>query len=133
MKRFRWLYTLGGLIALYVVCAFFGILRIHHIPTGANEPNINEGDWIVVTRLAAPKRLDFICYRQDAVEGMKGSTWVMRLCGMPGDTVKMIDGILFVNGRNVDSSLNIKMAYVVPRYLGFVNRRYYRGTVCGIY
>src|SRR5262249_21085777 len=36
-----------------------------------------------------------------------------RLCGLPGDKVQLVNGILFVNDRNADSGLNLKEQYVL--------------------
>lgn len=114
MKKYWWLFLIGGLTACYIICSLLGILRFYYVPTGSNEPNIRPGAWILATRLSGPKRLDFICFHQGPFEGAPASIWVKRLCGIPGDTVKMVDGILWVNGRNEDSSLNLKMGFVVP-------------------
>ncbi|HXD79773.1 MAG TPA: signal peptidase I [Puia sp.] len=114
MKKYWWLFLIGGLTACYIIFSFLGILRFYYVPTGSNEPNIRPRAWILATRLSGPKPLDFICYHHGPFEGAPASIWVKRLCGIPGDTVKMVDGILWVNGHNADSSLNLKMGFVLP-------------------
>ena len=38
-----------------------------------------------------------------------------RLCGLPGDYIEIIAGVLYVNGQNADSQLQLKHIYKVNR------------------
>ncbi|RYE57833.1 MAG: signal peptidase I [Sphingobacteriales bacterium] len=73
----------------------------YSIPTYANYPMFTMGDKVAVIKKAKASRLDFICYIADIAEFGK-TYWVSRLVGMPGDTIEIKAGVLFVNGKSVD-------------------------------
>lgn len=109
----RTLIVLGTLVAFYAVARISGGFRVFNIPTTGNSPGIESGDYIYVSNWVSYKRFDFVCY--DAVDPNIGaSTFTHRLCGIPGDTVEIKNGDLFVNGRNADKLLNVKHNYMIP-------------------
>jgi signal peptidase I len=73
---------------------------------------MKRGDRISTSNLITPKRFNFICYHQTASEFWEGGTWLMRVCGLPGDKIQIIDGILYVNDQNADTFLNLKNEYI---------------------
>lgn len=84
-------------------------------PTMGNSPGIEYNDYIYVSNWISYKRFDFVCY--EAVDPNLGeSTFAHRLCGIPGDTIEIKNGDLFVNGRNADKTLNVKHTYMIPWY-----------------
>ena len=51
-----------------------------------------------------------IAYR--AITPETGSTiFIHRICGLPGNTVELRAGILYINGANADKNLNLKHIY----------------------
>ena len=113
MKR-KWLFIpLISLVGILIICRITGVLQYYSIPTTSNEPNIPLKSHLFASNLRKPKRFDFMCYHQAAEEGWPAGIWVKRVCGLPGDKVQIIDGILFVNGQNADSSLNLKNVYII--------------------
>ena len=119
----KWLWenfkSLAGavLIYLFVKTLFIEAFRI---PSGSMIPTLLIGDWLFVNKLAygptvpftnshlpgytSPKHGDVVVfvspYQADEVEqGRDGTpTLVKRLIGMPGDTLHMRGGQLFLNG-----------------------------------
>jgi signal peptidase I len=83
------------------------------VPTGSMKPTIQEGDRVVVNKLAYdlkipftmvevakwgdPKRGDIVVLFSPA----DGVRLVKRVIGLPGDRVSMIDNALFINGKPV--------------------------------
>lgn len=94
------------------------------IPSASMEPNLYEGDYIVVSKWSygyskfssglpvnlpvgegrlfgrAPERGDVVVFklpRDDKTD------YIKRVIGLPGDTVQMIAGALYVNGQPVDN------------------------------
>jgi len=52
----------------------------------------------------------FLVYRTTIPEtGL--TTFIHRICGMPGDTVEIRNGVLYVNGADLDKNLNLKHVY----------------------
>jgi signal peptidase I len=83
------------------------------VPTGSMKPTIQEGDRVVVNKLAYDLKIPFTTYevakwgdpkRGDIVvlfSPVDGVRLVKRVIALPGDKVSMIDNVLFVNGQRV--------------------------------
>lgn len=83
----------------------------NEVPTGSMKPTIIEGDRILVNKLAYdlrvpfthismvkladPKRGDIIIFDSDVSD----KRLVKRVIGVPGDTVELIDNVLYINGE----------------------------------
>ena len=115
-----WVYTIfwAGLIAIIFRSL---LLEPFNIPSGSMIPNLMVGDHLFVSKwnygysrfsmpfgsmnlfggrfleIGEPKHGDIIVFRKpgDRIE------YVKRLIGMPGDTVQMIEGQLYLNGQIV--------------------------------
>ena len=95
------------------------------IPSASMEPNLYEGDYIVVSKWSygyskhaipfsppifegrlfnkAPERGDIAVFKlpRDAGTGPNKVDYIKRVIGLPGDRVRMIDGTLHINGEPV--------------------------------
>jgi signal peptidase I len=81
------------------------------VPTGSMKPTIEEGDRVVVNKLAYDLKVPFTTFellkwgdpqRGDIVvlfSPADGTRLVKRVVGVPGDRIEMRDNTLFVNGR----------------------------------
>lgn len=101
---------------VYIMGSLTGTLLTATMAASSNEPNITAKSRIWISNLSKPQRFSFICYNMETNPsgGWEGGKWVMRLCGLPGDKIQIIDGTLFVNGRNADTGLNLMKPYVIP-------------------
>jgi len=104
-------------IALFLRVLFF---QPFTIPSASMEPNLYEGDYIIVSKYAygysrhsipfsppvfegrimarAPQRGDVVVFKLPR----DGHTdYVKRLIGLPGDRIQMRDGLLYLNGEQV--------------------------------
>lgn len=67
------------------------------------EPSLRDGEFVVVNRLAyminAPQRGDIIVFPFPLNPERR---FIKRIIGLPGDTVKVQDGQVFVNGALID-------------------------------
>ena len=93
-------FLLAALVALFLV---FGVVRPFvaepfAITTGSMDPTLRAGDSALATkfayRLAGPERGDVVLF-----EAPGGAPTIKRVVGLPGDTVAVRDGVLFVNGE----------------------------------
>lgn len=68
------------------------------------EPAVSDGDSILVNRLiyalSDPKAGDVVVFLPNGNE--KSHYYVKRVVAVPGDTVRIIDGVLYVNGEMYD-------------------------------
>src|SRR6476659_7950845 len=116
----RWLWenfkSLAGAIAIYLIVKTL-FIEAFRIPSGSMIPTLLVGDWLFVNKLAygptipftnshlpgytSPKHNDVVVfvspYQADNGDDPT-PTLVKRLKGMPGDTLYMRDGLLYLNG-----------------------------------
>lgn len=106
----------GGLIAILVAARITGAINVYRVASGANEPALEVSEQVFTTNFGKPKRYDFIAYysTNNPNEPGKRTVWMHRLCGLPGDTIEIKKGILYVNGISKDDSINIKLLYTLP-------------------
>jgi signal peptidase I len=112
--------SLAGAVLIYLVIKTF-FMEAFRIPSGSMIPTLLVGDWLFVNKLvygphipftsvvlpgySNPKRGEVVVfespYQPDmAAEGQDPNpTLVKRLVGMPGDTMYMREGLLYVNGQ----------------------------------
>ena len=138
--------VLALLLRTFVIQAFW-------IPSGSMIPTLEPGDRVLVLKFwymipkIDPKRGDIIVFKYP-VDPKRD--FVKRLIGLPGDTVELKEGRVFINGREiaepyVQNSDNFNMtAQVVPerkyfclgdnrpnsqdgRFWGFVPENFIRG------
>jgi signal peptidase I len=118
-SRSTWLVVWGGgMLALLVVLLRLFAYAPFNIPSGSMKPTLLIGDYIVVETYAygwsryslpfgfprfagrrfyhSPKRGDVAVFRQPANPGVE---FIKRVVGLPGDTVQVIQGNVFVNGE----------------------------------
>lgn len=94
---------LGAAAVLFVVtivpiAAFAGgFFRNFHIPSESMTPTFQVGD-AFVARMGVPEPLT----RGDIVLVRVGdATYIQRLAALPGDTIELRSGLVFINGREV--------------------------------
>lgn len=110
------------LLALWIIARITGALQFYSVPTVANEPAIKKGERIFTTNLKSPQLYQFIAFTsayEDSVLAQysdaysKGAAYLYRLCGKGGNTLEMKNGVLFVDGKNFDDTLNLKHSYLL--------------------
>lgn len=106
----------GFLLLLYFIGNITGIFQFYTVPTQSNEPSIKENSSVITSIFKKPTRNDFIVYVGENItkNGIGEEYAVHRLCALPGDTVEIKDGTLFVNGNNADAKLQLKHHYRLP-------------------
>ena len=108
----------GQAIVLAVVLALFVrsfILQAFVIPSGSMIPTFLEGDRVLVSKFAygirspfnngvwidtgRPERFDVVIFKYPKEPDID---YVKRVIGLPGETVAMLNGQLFVNGARIE-------------------------------
>ncbi len=98
-------------VALFVVIRTFGV-EAYKIPSGSMENTLLVGDFLLVNKALYGAEIPFTDVRLPAIRSPRRgdvivfqfpldprTAYVKRLIGLPGDTVEMREGELFLNGR----------------------------------
>ena len=94
----RFLLFLARLSAAVAAALFVILYVFFRIPAagGSMEPAVSGGDFVFVCRIAylfhAPERYDVVAFRDN------GGISLKRIVGLPGETVTIADGKIFING-----------------------------------
>ena len=99
----RGLAVVGGVLLAAALCVgiFFCFFSVERMIGDSMDPTLSHGELCVFRRNAAPERDDIIAVPLDAI-GLGGFIDIVRVVGVPGDTVDLKDGTLYVNGAVVD-------------------------------
>jgi signal peptidase I len=118
-RRRRWI--AAGLLVVALVAARFLFIDIRRIPTLSMAPTLlgeeEGGDRVLVDRLSswarAPRRYEMVAFRhpEDA-----GRELVKRVVGLPGESIGLLDGDVFVNGQRLKKSIDEILRNRVPLY-----------------
>ena len=75
---------------------------------GSMEPSINNDDTVLVNKFAyaikGPKRFDCIAFEPDSIGSSK--LYVKRVIGLPGETVQIKEGHIYINGELLENDIN---------------------------
>ncbi len=83
-------------------------LKAYYIPTPAMEPTLNVNDRMIANKLyyrvRSPQRGDIVMFHVPTpelslVNGDRDSEWVKRVIGLPGDELRVKDGLVYFHGQ----------------------------------
>ncbi len=102
-------------IGIVVLCAVLFLLVNYvgertEVRGNAMYPTLNNGDQLVIDiltyKFSDPKRFDLIAfpfqYQEDTV-------YVRRVIGLPGETVQITDGVIYINGSVLEESYGYEL------------------------
>ncbi len=106
------------LLALLLFLAINAVSSRVRVENISMKPTLQEGDLLLVNKLAykwsEPKHGDVIVFH---FQGSKNEDYIKRLIGLPGDEVRVENGIVYVN----DHALNEPYIAAKPAYSGTWN------------
>lgn len=105
-----WILAVGGAIALAFFLVHFGLAKT--TVDASMAPTLDDGDRILVDRVRykifKPKRNDVIVFCQDSDPDRKDAFYnVKRIVGLPGETVQIKNGGVFINGEEMTEAVNV--------------------------
>lgn len=94
---------LFAFILAFLIKSF--ILQISYIPTGSMIPTLNDGEAVLVVRIPyyfrEPERGEIIVFKYPLDTSKE---YVKRLIGLPGDTIEIKQGNVYVNGKLLEEN-----------------------------
>ena len=93
-----WIFEIAVVI-LFAFVYFFGQVRTN---IGSSmELTLADGDRVLLDRLSysvgSPKRNDIIAFKPNG--SSTSHTHIKRVIGLPGETIQIMDGIIYINGK----------------------------------
>ena len=81
------------------------VFQPHKIKGNSMQPNFPDGEYLltdkVTYRFEQPKRGDVIVFKAPTDESEE---YIKRIIGLPGDTISLKEGKIFINGKQLDES-----------------------------
>ena len=75
------------------------------------EPELSQGEVVLMNRiiyhLRKPERFDIVAFEK---VGEKGKYYIKRIIGMPGETIQIRDGVVYVNDQILEAEDGLKRA-----------------------
>jgi signal peptidase I len=132
------------LLAAFLIKAF--LIETSRVPTGSMEKTIRVGDFLFVNKfvfgsssprnipytniklpyftlpaLHEPERYDIVVFEypgdRDALYSKEIMNYVKRLIGLPGDTIKIVNQVVYINGKQawIPPHIQYLKAYPIPK------------------
>lgn len=95
-----WIFEILVVVLIaFVLVLFFGQIRTN---SGQSmETTLSDGDHVLIDtfsyRIGSPKRNDIIAFRPNGSD--TSHIYVKRVIGLPGETVQIKDGMIYINGK----------------------------------
>ena len=95
-------------IAVIIAAIILTFIKPIVVRQSSMEPTFYSGDYIFISKQAyrlfgEPERGDVIVFRTDMKdENNKDKNLIKRIIGLPGDTVEIIGGYVYLNGKVID-------------------------------
>jgi signal peptidase I len=112
--RSRWLREAVVIVLIAVVAAVLlreFVVQTFYIPSGSMEPTLEVGDRIVVNKLSyefhGVDRGDIVVFARPPAENCGGpevNDLVKRVIGLPGETISLSGGYVYIDGRRLDET-----------------------------
>ena len=95
----EWAICIGIALLIAILINKFLLYKVY-IPSESMVPTLNEDDQLFVTRIYNYDKIErgdiLVFYSEE-----NDDTFIKRVIGLPGDTVKIVDGVVFVNDKEL--------------------------------
>ncbi len=103
-EALRWILYLAILFVLiYLIVNYVG--ERTEVRGDSMYPALEDGDQLIVDiisyRFSDPKRFDVIVF---PFQYQEDTYYIKRVIGLPGETVQIVDGVIYINGTELDES-----------------------------
>ncbi|HUT96403.1 MAG TPA: signal peptidase I [Candidatus Paceibacterota bacterium] len=91
-------------LAIIIPIRYF-LIQPFFVNGASMEPNFHDGDYLIVDEISyrfdAPERGDVVIFRYPLDPSQ---FFIKRVIGLPGESIKVEDGKIFINGKDLDES-----------------------------
>lgn len=113
------LITFFIILVVYATLRFSGMLNYYRASTPSMEPNFKIGDVFLTSNLLDYDYNSVIAYLHTPAQYpnmplQNEGTFTARLIAKENDTLKIVHGLAFVNGKLIDRETKLKHGYTVP-------------------
>lgn len=99
MREYLDAFIVAGLVALFLITF---VVRTFYIPSESMMPTLQQHDILLVNefayRLSPPHRGDIVVFTPPIASS---SSFIKRVVAVPGDTLRIQDGAVYVNGKRL--------------------------------
>ena len=104
-----WVVYLGIVIcATYLIVTYVG--QRTRVSGNSMQPTLQHEDNLIVDKLSYrfrdPERFEIVVF---PYRGMEKTYYIKRIIGLPGETVQVIDGYIYIDGKKLDESYGLEV------------------------
>jgi signal peptidase I len=92
-------------LTLVIFLAARATIQTYEVFKSSMEPNFFEGQRVVVNKavywFGEPQRGDVVIFK---APNSKGEEYIKRVIGLPGDTVEVIQGVVYLDGKQLEET-----------------------------
>ncbi|MGB4660706.1 MAG: signal peptidase I [Mobilitalea sp.] len=108
IEVFIWVAQIAAVIFLAYFIVYYAIEKTDMIGVSM-ESTLADGDSVIINkfsyRFQEPKRFDVIVFKQSGKEHSYYN--IKRIIGLPGETLQLQNGVLYINGEIIDEVVNV--------------------------
>ncbi len=95
------------LIAAVALLILMFVGRVAVVNGESMQPNLHDGDLLIVQKLGYrnPQRFDIVVFDSG---DERGTLYIKRVMGLPGETVQVADGAIWINGQKLEEDYGLE-------------------------
>ncbi len=112
-KIVPWLFP-GLIAAIIIIVLKLFFFRLTHVQSSDMLQTLQPGDLILINKFSDPQRNDIIAFnnpKEDTLEKKAKAIFIQRCIALPGDSIRIEEGVVFVNNDPVQEPEHLQFNY----------------------